>query len=462
MSKHDTNRTGPHVAAQVAAKWAALDTAHRGEQLAKALREMERVREFVGSQENILGNPDTKHGEIAERLTVYVRRAWDALEGRAPTAVIDGVGRTDPVDYIKDGLNIQSKYYNGLRNTLDGVLKHIRDNPDHPMGGYDIPADQRQQLNELWEKSRVDGFSEKSIKAIQEKLGEIRQERGISLKRFIQPGEGTYDEVQKGRIHDTIRDRENKLRQEAGPSLAGLGKATAMAAAVGGSLRLAQAFHIKYREGKNPFRGEFSSEDWKDVGIITVKGTGESAVSGTALYVLTNWSDLPAPFAGAFVSGLIGVGELLRQYHAEEIDGEQFVDLSHIVASDAAIIGLASAAGQVLIPVPVLGAVVGSLAGKFVASAIKEAFGEAEAELIKRLAAYEKSALEQLDEEFRQYIQQLDVYFGNLEYFAQLAFDETVNTTLRLEASIQYAQIVGVADNLVLHTPKELDIFMTE
>ena len=226
MSQPDTNRTGPHVAAQVAATWAALDAAHRGEQLAEALQtqdrhfldvwgEMQRVRDFVGSPESILGNPDTKHGEIAEQFTVSVRRAWDALYGRAPTAVIDGVGRTDPVDYIKDGLNIQSKYYNGLRNTLDGVLKHIRDNPDHPMGGYDIPADQRQQLNELWEKSRVDGFSEKSIKAIQEKLGEIRQERGISLKRFIQPGEGTYDEVQKGRIHDTIRDRENKLRQEA-------------------------------------------------------------------------------------------------------------------------------------------------------------------------------------------------------------------------------------------------------
>lgn len=462
MSKPDTNSTGPHVAAQVAAKWTATDAAYRGEQLAKALREMARVREFVGSQESILGNPNTKHGEIAEQLTVYVRRAWDAFEGRTPTATFDGVGRTDPVDYIKDGLTIQSKYYNGLRNTLDGVLKHIRDNPDHPIGSYDIPADQRQQLNELWETGRIDGLSGKSIKAIQRKLGEIRQEREISLEKLIQRGEGTYDEVQKGRIHDTIRDREDKFRQEAGPSLAGLGKATGVAAAVGGGLRLTQAFYAKYREGKNPFRGEFSSEDWKDVGIITAKGTGESAVSGATLYLLTNWSDLPAPFAGAFVSGLIGVGELLGQYHTGEIDAEQFVDLSHIVASDAAIIGLASAAGQILIPAPVLGAIVGSIAGKFVASAIKGALGEAEAALIERLAAYERNALEQLDDEFRQYIQRLDIYFGNLEHFAQLAFDETVNTTLRLEASIQYAQIMGVTDNLVLHTPSELDTFMTE
>ena len=198
------------------------------------------------------------------------------------------------------------------------------------------------------------------------------------------------------------------------------------------------------------------------MGIITAKGTGESAVTGATLYVLTNSSDLPAPFAGAFVSGLMGVGELLRQYHAGEIDGEQFVDLSHIVASDAAIIGLASAAGQVLIPIPMLGAFVGSLAGKIVASSIKEALGEAEAELIERLAAYEKSALEQLDDEFRKYIHRLDVYFANLEHFAQIAFDETINTTLRLEASIRFAESIGVDKPLVLHNPTELDIFMTE
>ena len=119
-------------------------------------------------------------------------------------------------------------------------------------------------------------------------------------------------------------------------------------------------------------------------------------------------------------------------------------------------------AGQFLIPIPILGTLVGSLAGKLVASAIKDGLGEAESELIARLKAYEKRALEQLDEEFRVLIQKLNVYFGSLERLAKIAFDNTVNTALRMEASIQFAETVGVPESLILRTTKDLDTFMKE
>ena len=88
------------------------------------MREMQAVRDFVGSPENILGSTDTKHGEIAEQVHVGVRRALDVLYGRVPAATFDGVPRTGPVDYRVDSVEIQSKYYNGLRNTLEGVSRH--------------------------------------------------------------------------------------------------------------------------------------------------------------------------------------------------------------------------------------------------------------------------------------------------------------------------------------------------
>ena len=56
-----------------------------------AMREMQVVRDFVGSPDSIIGNPATKHGEIAEQVHVGVRRAVDALYSRAPTATFDGV-----------------------------------------------------------------------------------------------------------------------------------------------------------------------------------------------------------------------------------------------------------------------------------------------------------------------------------------------------------------------------------
>ncbi len=112
---------------------------------------------------------------------------------------------------------------------------------------------------------------------------------------------------------------------------------------------------------------------------------------------MTNSTVLAAPFAGSLVSGLMGIGGLLRDYDAGTIDCDQFVEMAHIIALDAAIAGLAALAGQTLIPIPLLGALVGSLAGKFVASALKDGLGKSESALTARLAKYERYALGQLD-----------------------------------------------------------------
>ena len=67
MRQPDANRTGPHVAAQVASSWASLDAASRSADLANALssqdraflaamREMKVVRDCVGTPKNVLGS----------------------------------------------------------------------------------------------------------------------------------------------------------------------------------------------------------------------------------------------------------------------------------------------------------------------------------------------------------------------------------------------------------------------
>ena len=230
----------PHVAAQAAASWAAMDAAGRSDALADALREMQAVRDSVGSPNRILGSDAAKHGEMAEQVNVGIRRATDVLFGRAPSATFEGTRQFAPAD-------IQSRYYNGLRNTLSGVL-------------------------------------------------------------------------------GPIRDRENSLRQAAGPSWAGFGKATGLGAVTGGGVTLAQMLWFKHREGKSPFGGQFSARDWSEVGVASAHGAVSGAVACGALYGITNSTALSAPAAGAVVSGLIGVGALLRQYGAGRIDGDEFLD----------------------------------------------------------------------------------------------------------------------------------------
>ena len=483
MRQSPADRAGAHVSAQVAAAWSALDAAQRAGELATALRGQDRaflgamqelrvVRDFVGSPGNILGRTDTKHGEIAEQVHVGVNRARDVLYGRAPASSFEGLPRTGPVDYRVGGVDIQSKYYNGLRNTLDGVADHAEKYPDFISedGRYHIPRDQHRQLDELHQTGRIEGLSDRSAVAIQRRVDDLERATGRSSDDLIEPGDASYREVQRGRVHDALQDREDRLARENedlrqaargkhGPSMAGLGTAAAFGAAAGGGVGLAQAIWVKCREGRSPFRGEFSTRDWQDVGVVAAQGASGGAVAGSAVYALTNSTALAAPFAGSLVSALMGVGALLRDHHAGTIDGDQFVEMSHIVAMDAAVAGLAVAAGQTLVPIPMLGAVVGSLAGKLVASALKDGLGESASALAARLAEYERNAYGQLDEEYRALVQRLDAWFSDLERLAATAFDVESNTTL-LEASVLVAEAVGVRDEHILRTTDDVDAFI--
>ncbi len=194
------DRFGTHVSAHVVAAWSALNAADRAGELAaaprgqdraflSAMEELKVVRDFVGSTENILGRTDTKHGEIAEQVHVGVRRAWDVFYGRNPAATFDGVPRTGPVDYRVDGMDIQSKYYNGLRNTLDGVATHAEKYQDFPNDGrYHIPRDQYQQLEELRRTGEIERLSDRSAAAIQRRVEGLKRATGRSAERSDRSG----------------------------------------------------------------------------------------------------------------------------------------------------------------------------------------------------------------------------------------------------------------------------------
>ncbi|MCY3810233.1 MAG: hypothetical protein OXH15_00355 [Gammaproteobacteria bacterium] len=484
MSDADSQRgSPPHIAAQLAAAWTAFDKTVRDEALAATLdardrafaeasAAMEHVKDFVGSPENILGSTETKHGEIAEECHVGFRRAIDFLYDRTPMATFEGVDRTGPVDYI-DGVDIQSKFYNGLRNTLAGVEDHAERYSEFVTSGarYHIPKDQYEQLLQLRETGAVDGLSERSVEPLQALVESMEQRTGRSFDDLVAPSEVSYAEVQQGRVHETINSREDdlaarddELRRQAqgghGPSLSGAVTAVGMGGVAGAGVGFAQAVWLKYRaEGKNPFQGDFAAADWQDVGLKAAKGGADGALAGGSVYLLTNATDLAAPFAGSLVSGLMGIGDLIGQYQNGQIDGEDFVDLSLMVTSESAIVGIAAAAGQTLIPVPMLGAFIGSVAGKFVALAVRDCL-EGDSELVALLEEYAAQSIARLDESLRQAIEELDAYCARLADLTRLAFDEGVNVELRLHASIEVAEVLGVPDEDIVRTQADLDSFM--
>lgn len=434
----------------------------------KAQEQVETIRHFISEPEKILGNPYTKHGEIAEQVEVGIRNARSAVSQEPMTATFDGLGRLDRADYLIDGLDVQSKFYNGTRNTLDGILGHLEKYPDFAEvdGYYHIPKDQHEEIQRLLSGEQLGDLNAKTMQSIHSKVEEIEQQTGRSFSEVVQPGVSDYPEVQKGAIHDTLdrhdqelRDshtqRKDNIQQDHQASLAEGLKATGIAAGVGGTLALGTSLYGKYREGKNPFKGELTADDWAEVGLITAKGAVGGAVAGGALYALTNYASMGAPFAAAVVSTGKGVSALTLQLQKGEISADEFVDLGTIICAEAAIVALATVAGQTAIPIPVVGSVVGSIAGRFLAEAVTNTSDA----VAQRLEEDMEVFMGRIEEKHQAILQQIHAEFDALGNLMDLAFQIELNYGLR-EHSITLAMALGVPSEQLLHDETELDDFM--
>lgn len=438
--------------------------------LAEALQAMKKVWDFIGEPERILGNPNTKHGEIAENVEVGVRNAWDIIKGLLPTANIDGIDRTGPVDYTLGDIDVQSKFINGPGGeSLRHVLGHLAKYPGFTQNGegfYHIPKDQYETILKLMNGEQIKGLSAKTTKAILEKVSEIEKVTGQSFKEVVQPSTSTYAEVQQGKIVETLNNHEDDLKDQSEqnkeqirldhePSLMEGLKATGIAAAVGAAVGFTTDVIKKYKQGKNIFKGDFTAEDWKEVGLTSLKSGALGGAFGAAIYALTNCAGLSAPFAGAFVAAVKGLVPLVNDYRQGKITFDALLDNGMFVCTDVALVGICTAAGQALIPVPILGAVIGSVAGKVLSSLLTGKVKGVQAALEARMTA----AMEQLDAAYQQVVARMTAEFERLGDLTTAAFDLDRNELL-VERSLTLAREYGVAEHLLIKTDDDLDAFM--
>ncbi|MFS2162587.1 hypothetical protein [Variovorax sp. Varisp62] len=424
------------------------------------------VREFIDKPGNILGSPATKHGEIAEVAEVGVRNAWDVLSGLTPSAS-SHPDRIGPVDIILGESDVQSKFYNGIRNTLGGVTEHLEKYPDFPEGTshYLIPKDQYELLQKAL-RGEATELSPMSIERLKESVQNIEALTGREFDDAVRPASFGYKEVQLGRIDETLDERQDELSRanekrvediqaEYAPSWQEGLKTTAIAAGVGAGVSFVRASFGKYREGKNIFKGEFTAEDWQDVGLDTAQGAAIGGATGGALYLMTNCASMSAPLAGAVVSAVKGLAPLVQGYRAGDLTLEQLVDTGCMVCAEVGMVAAATAIGQAVIPVPVLGALIGSIAGQVLSSILARQVQESTQAIAARVAGYTAS----LDLQQKQVMDALLTRFARLGELTVAAFDVGLNAGI-LEASATLARTYGIEASSVLRTTRDVDRFM--
>lgn len=450
----------------------------QNENFEKALQHVAKMRQFLNSPENILGSQKTKHGEIAENFEVHIRNAKAALNCQADVATFEGVGRTAPEDFILNGVKAQSKFINGANNSLSSLLEHFDKYQDKAMD-YVIPKDQYNIIQALRSGQNPTDLSEKSIRLILRKVDEIERQTGRSFDDVVKQSISEYGEVQIGKAHETLQNTQEQIVDEnqqkineidneaeqkkevvqanAGPSLKEGIKVAGTAAAISAALSACTNIYSKVKSGTK--LSDFTADDWNDVGLQSGKAGVKASVTAGSIYALTNLTSLSAPFAGAVTSAAMGVTSLLVDHQNGQINLDEVVTQGQILCLEAGIAAIGGAIGQTLIPLPVLGAIIGTVTTNFVWGIAKGKLGQKEVALKRHMDEYMSGLLVKVDNTYHEIIKKIDAMYAQFNTLIDAAFDLNANKATLAAASIQLALEVGVEEHKIIKNEDDLEAF---
>jgi hypothetical protein len=408
------------------------------------------------------------HGFIAEVAEAGVGNARSRIRGEG--AVYQWVNDNGPVDLIRGGVEIQQKFVAaGGRFGLGAVAEHLEKYPGFVTSGgkYQIPGDHFDVIRRLHDMPREeagrlltrsgDGPSFRDWERVQA----FFKESSVGIES-LEPSTLEYHEVQRGAyestlqaekdsLHSTDQTLRNDAYQASRPKLKEGAKATLVAAAVEGGTAFVMAVVEKRREGKK--LKDFTGDDWIDIGGGTGLGVVRGGVRGFSIYSLTNFTATSAAVASSIVTAAFGIAEQANKLRRGEINELEFIENAELVALEAAVSGLSSFVGQALIPVPVLGAVIGNTVGMVMYSAVSSSLSKREAELIALYLEEQRVLDEHLAADYQELINRLDASMADYLGVLERAFSPDVE--IALLGSVELALALGVAVDEVLDSEQK-------
>ena len=186
----------------------------------------------------------------------------------------------------------------------------------------------------------------------------------------------------------------------------------------------------------------------------------KGGIRGASIYALTNFTATPGAVASSICTASFGVAEQAHKFRNQEIDEIELIKSSEIVCLDAAVSALSSAIGQAVIPVPVLGAVIGNTVGTVIYQAAKGNLSNYEQKVLAEYADQQKQLDADLKNEYGLLLDQIQVEMAEYMNLLEIAFHP--DPIIALNGSIRLAAALGVPQNEILDTSEKLDAFFLD
>lgn len=444
--------------------------------LEKAMNAMKEAVDIIDKDiiDKNRGGVTGMHGFIAEVAESGISNARKEILGKRPNCI--WINDNGPVDIKRDGVCIQQKFSaSGGHLSLQAVRQHLDKYPDFLKNGgkYQVPEDHYEQIKRLL------SISKKQADKMPTSTGEfsLSQWRYVhevfkdKKLRFedIEPSKLEYKDVQAGQIHQTLNAEEQSLREtdkkirsaaytKSLPSIKQGEQVTAFSAAIEGGTTFVLAIARKINSGKR--LSDFTDDDWQDIfretGIRTFKG----GVRGVSIYALTNFTATPAAVASSVCTASFGIAQQAYLLRHGAINEEKFIMNSELLCLDCSISALSSFIGQALIPLPVIGAVIGNSVGTCLYHIAKDNLSKKEQQIINGYLGELEKLDQQLDQMYRSYIDELNTtlmrYYRLLDKAFSPDYEEAFN------GSIALAKYVGVPTDDILKSKSEIDHYFLD